>query len=85
MRSHSDARHLIEIKVSAVQGLGVFATADLPRGTRVIAETALFNLNQENESARDILGAFKKLSVAQQTISRPTRMCMFSIQASGGA
>ncbi|PYI12807.1 hypothetical protein BO99DRAFT_486228 [Aspergillus violaceofuscus CBS 115571] len=67
-QGRNDARHLIEVKTSAVQGLGVFATADLPRGTRMTAETALLKLEQEKSSARDILDAFKKLPVAQQRL-----------------
>ncbi|KAF1809302.1 hypothetical protein P152DRAFT_516899 [Eremomyces bilateralis CBS 781.70] len=33
-----DSRHLIEVKESLLKGLGVFAKADISRGTRVIAE-----------------------------------------------
>lgn len=36
-----DSRHLIEVKVSGTKGLSVFAIVNIPRGTRVLAETGL--------------------------------------------
>jgi hypothetical protein len=57
------------------KGLGVFAKANIPRGSRVIAETALHKISREEQSsgnvlqafAREIIQAFEDLSPAQQT------------------
>jgi hypothetical protein len=59
-------RAWIEVKESAGKGLGVFATADIPCGTRVLAEEPLLKVDEENGSTKDILLAFEKLSVSQK-------------------
>ncbi|KAF1830615.1 hypothetical protein BDW02DRAFT_93547, partial [Decorospora gaudefroyi] len=61
-----DSRHLIEVKATATKGLGVFATADILRGTRVIAETALLNLPTGDGCAKEVIAAFQSLSPAPQ-------------------
>ena len=59
-------RKWIEVKESAGKGLGVFATAGIPRGARVLAEEPLLKLDEENGTAKDILLAFEKLSVSKK-------------------
>lgn len=59
-------RESIEVKESTGKGLGVFAVTDIPCGARVLAEEPLLKADEGNGSAKDILSAFKKLSVSQQ-------------------
>lgn len=61
----SDAR-LIEVKDSALKGLGVFAKANIPCGSRVIAEPALLEVKGGN--AKDIVRAFESLPLSQQSL-----------------
>jgi hypothetical protein len=47
--------------------MGIFATGDIPCGTRIIAEPALLKVNRDTTSnARDIVHAFESLSSSQQ-------------------
>jgi len=61
----SDA-HLIEVKDSAPKGLGVFAKANIPCGSCVIAEPALLKVKGGN--AKDIVRAFESLPSSQQSL-----------------
>lgn len=64
-----DARHLIEIRDSPGKGRGIFAKANIPRGTRILAESALLKANcgaNEDPTAEAILQAFGNLSPSQQ-------------------
>jgi hypothetical protein len=54
------------VKESTGKGLGVFATTDIPRGARVLAEEPLLKVDEEYGSAKDILPAFERLSVSQK-------------------
>ncbi|KAK2764551.1 hypothetical protein FQN54_009246 [Arachnomyces sp. PD_36] len=63
-----DARHLIEVKETPPKGLGVFAKANIPRGTRVISEPALLKVTRKAGSAKDIVRAFKNLPLSQQNL-----------------
>jgi len=66
-KSFPDARHLIERKQSQGRGLDIFATGDIPCGTRIIAEPALLKVNRDTaSSAKDIVRAFESLSSSQQ-------------------
>ncbi|KAF2868037.1 TPR domain protein [Massariosphaeria phaeospora] len=65
LEMEKDSRHQIEVKASALGGLGVFATTDIPRGTRVIAESALLEINADR-TAKGIVRAFERLSSPQQ-------------------
>lgn len=62
----SDARHLIKVRESTGKGLGVFAKADIPRGTRVISEPARLEVPEQNPPAKDIIQAFERLLPSQQ-------------------
>ncbi|KAF1952906.1 TPR domain protein, partial [Byssothecium circinans] len=66
METKQDSRHLVEMRKSTGKGLGIFAIADIPRGTRVIAEAALLKIDRNNTDARNILYAFESLSASQQ-------------------
>lgn len=57
---------LVEVKVSALKGLGVFAKANIPCGSRVLAEPALLEVKGEN--AKDIVRAFESLPLSQQNL-----------------
>jgi SET domain-containing protein len=59
-------REWIEVKESAGKGLGIFATAEIPCGARVLAEEPLLKVDEENGSWKDVLPAFEKLSVSQK-------------------
>ncbi|KAF2825868.1 SET domain-containing protein, partial [Ophiobolus disseminans] len=54
-----DSRHLIEVKESKGRGLGVVAIADIPRGTRVVAEAGLLQIDRSHTGSKDILRAFE--------------------------
>ncbi|KAL8685942.1 MAG: hypothetical protein Q9218_007450 [Villophora microphyllina] len=54
-----------EIKPSAEKGLGVFATQDIKRGTRIMCETPLMHLKAAYD---DVYEAFKKLSPQNQAV-----------------
>jgi hypothetical protein len=54
------------VKESTGKGLGVFATTDIPRGARVLAEEPLLKVDEKYGSAKDILLAFERLSVSQK-------------------
>jgi hypothetical protein len=64
----ADSRHMIEVRNSTGKGLGVFATTDIPRGTRVIAETAILKIDPGHGDATNILRAFESLSVSKQSL-----------------
>ncbi|KAL1591503.1 hypothetical protein SLS60_011895 [Paraconiothyrium brasiliense] len=64
--SAADSRHLIDVKVSPEKGLGLFANADIPRGTRIIAEPALLGKNADY-TAKDVMKEFRSLSPTQQS------------------
>lgn len=57
---------LVEVKASALKGLGVFTKANIPCGSRVFAEPAL--LEVKGESAKDIVRAFESLPLSQQNL-----------------
>lgn len=57
---------LVEVKVSALKGLGVFAKANIPCGSRVFAEPALLEVKGGN--AKDIVRAFESLPLSQQSL-----------------
>ncbi|KAF7131479.1 hypothetical protein CNMCM5793_004704 [Aspergillus hiratsukae] len=67
-----DASHLIEVRESPSKGLGVFAKANIPCGTRVIAEPALLEVSGRdanmNSNANDILQAYESLLPSQQKL-----------------
>jgi hypothetical protein len=67
MKKALDSRHLIEVRNSIGKGLGIFATSDIPRGTRVIAEAALLKIDWNHGDARDILQAFESLPASKQS------------------
>ncbi|PVH91474.1 hypothetical protein DM02DRAFT_663967 [Periconia macrospinosa] len=54
------------MRKSPGKGLGIFAIADIPSGTRIIAEAALLKIDRNNGDARNILYAFENLSASQQ-------------------
>ena len=58
---------MIEVKTSGAKGLGVFAIADIPRGTRVIAEAGLLKIDRNKINANTIVLAFESLPAAQKT------------------
>ncbi|KAI8941267.1 hypothetical protein NX059_002497 [Plenodomus lindquistii] len=67
----ADSRHLIEVRDAGPKGRGVFATANIPRGTRIIVEPALLSLeldrhNNKKTDPKSVLDAFNKLSPSQQ-------------------
>lgn len=66
--STSDVRHLIEVEESTLNGLGVFAKANIPRGSRVIAEPALLEVKGGKGGAKDIVRAFKNLPSSQRNL-----------------
>ncbi|KAJ5797553.1 uncharacterized protein N7503_006849 [Penicillium pulvis] len=60
---------LIEMKEAGHKGLGMFAKVDIPRGTRVIAETPLLNtqLNDDGDpESKQILQGFELLTPPQR-------------------
>ena len=59
-------RESIKVKESTGKGLGVFAVTDIPCRACVLAKEPLLKADKGNSSAKDILSAFKKLSVSQQ-------------------
>ncbi|KAF1954564.1 TPR domain protein [Byssothecium circinans] len=61
-----DARHLIEVRQTPFEGLGVFAKAPIPRGTRILSEP-LFLALDGGENPAEILSAFSKLSEDDKT------------------
>jgi hypothetical protein len=63
----SDSRHLIEVKSTALKGLGVFAKADILRGTRVIAESALLRFDGIATDATEIVRVFETLFLPEQS------------------
>lgn len=63
---HNDARHLIQVQTTAHEGLGVFATQPIPRGTRILCEPLLLPLNGGSDP-REILHAFNALPPTSQT------------------
>ncbi|EED12492.1 SET domain containing protein [Talaromyces stipitatus ATCC 10500] len=62
-----DARHLIEVRESPGKGLGVFAKDNIPRGTRILAESSLLKVENDNPDAKKILQAFEDLTPSQQS------------------
>ncbi|CAI7651134.1 unnamed protein product [Penicillium discolor] len=60
---HAD--HLIEFKESLQKGGGVFAKANIPRGTRIISEQALLEFDLETVTLKNIVPAFERLSPAE--------------------
>lgn len=48
--------------------MGVFAKNDIPRGTRVIAEPPLLKIDRGSGDAKDIVGAFEKLTASEQSL-----------------
>jgi hypothetical protein len=62
------ARHFIECKESPGKGLGVFAKEPIPRGTRILSESALLRLNGDTGTARDVVTAYENLTSLQQKL-----------------
>ncbi|KAJ5503599.1 hypothetical protein N7463_006473 [Penicillium fimorum] len=60
------AEDLIEFKESAQKGLGVFAKTNIPRGTRVISENALLEIDIKTVTLNSIVPAFEHLPPSQQ-------------------
>ncbi|KAL8854303.1 MAG: hypothetical protein Q9221_000789 [Calogaya cf. arnoldii] len=56
---------LYEVRPTASKGLGVFATSDIPRGTRIMCEPPLLYIDNANKPFTHIL--FDRLSPADQT------------------
>lgn len=52
---------LYEVRVTANKGLGLFATQNIPRGTRIVAEEPLIAL-QPGQRPSDVLGYAKELN-----------------------
>ncbi|KAJ4358771.1 uncharacterized protein N0V89_003355 [Didymosphaeria variabile] len=71
----ADSRHLIEVKVAPGKGLGLFAQADIPRGTRIIAEAALLGKNVDY-TAKDVVKEFRSLSPTLQSQYLGLHGCM---------
>lgn len=61
-----DARHLIEVRPSSGKGLGIFAISDIPKSTRVLAETGLFGTVPRPRRSTEIVKMFDNLSKQQQ-------------------
>jgi hypothetical protein len=64
-----DARHLIETRDSPGKGLGIFAKANIPRGTGILAESYLLKVkcdDDEQPTATTIMQAFEKLPPSRQ-------------------
>lgn len=63
-----DSRHLIEVRASPGKGLGIFAKANIPRGTRILAESSFIKYNGDETEpfATAIIQAFESLSPSQQ-------------------
>ncbi|KAF2672226.1 SET domain-containing protein [Microthyrium microscopicum] len=66
-----DSRHLIVVRASSKGGKGIFAKADIPRGTRIIAESPLLTVEvfnsvgkpkSDTRLSRDVLAAYNLLS-----------------------
>lgn len=57
------------MRESASKGLGIFAKFNIPRGTRVISEPALLEVEREGSSnAKDIVQRFEQLASSQQEL-----------------
>ncbi|KAF2449224.1 TPR domain protein [Karstenula rhodostoma CBS 690.94] len=61
----ADASHLISVQRTPFSGLGVFAHAPIPRGTRILSTPLLLALNG-GENPAEILAAVSKLSAADK-------------------
>ncbi|KAI8941268.1 hypothetical protein NX059_002498 [Plenodomus lindquistii] len=61
-----DARHLIEIRRSGSKGFGIFAKANIRRGTRILAESPLLKTKPAQPSSGDIMWAFQQLPTPQR-------------------
>jgi hypothetical protein len=65
---YSDARPLVEVRDLGQKGLGVIAISDIPRGTRVIAESDLLQVNRSTVDAKEVVRAFEKLPLSEQNL-----------------
>jgi hypothetical protein len=61
-----DGRWLIEVKETPEKGLGIFAKMQIPRGTRIIAETPLLRATAFSTHCVNVQDAFERLSSAKQ-------------------
>lgn len=66
LTQHQDSRYLLDIRPSPGKGLGLFANAPIPRGTRIIAERALLPLPIESCHTSDIMTAFSALTPSEK-------------------
>lgn len=57
-----------EVRVSPGKGYGCFALKSLKRGTRILAEKALFKMYKANYTREDVEGAFSLLSPEKKAI-----------------
>lgn len=65
--SCGDSRHLIQVRDSPGKGLGIFAKTNIPRGTRILAESSLIKFDKDEQpTAKTIMQAFESLSPSQQ-------------------
>jgi hypothetical protein len=63
----SRASPLVEVRTVVGKGQGVFALCDIPRGTRIIAESALLKIGKEGASfTHKVVRAFNSLPASQQ-------------------
>jgi hypothetical protein len=56
----------MEVKQADSKGLGGFAVADIPRGTRILAEEGMLQIVGAHAEAKEILDAFERISKSQQ-------------------
>jgi hypothetical protein len=61
-----DGRGLIEVRETPEKELGIFARIQIPRGTRVIAETPLLRATAFSTHCVDVQDSFERLSSAKQ-------------------
>lgn len=80
-----DADHLIEFKESLQKGGGVFAKANIPRGTRIISEQALLEFDLETVTLKNIVPASNvfRLPSKNRTCSSMNMKATYSRSPSG--
>jgi hypothetical protein len=61
-----DGRRLIEVKETPEKGLGIFARMQIPRGTRIIAETPLLRAKAVTTYSVNVQDSFERLSSESQ-------------------
>ncbi|KAK7178113.1 SET domain-containing protein 5 [Paraphaeosphaeria sporulosa] len=62
----TDARHLIEVRETPENGLGIFAKEKISRGTRIVAESPLLKATAVASHGVAVLPAFHNLSPTKQ-------------------